>query len=134
MKVLTRVTSPVKASSCRSNIKRACSANDSGLSAGRLITGTSALCEMARAMRRSTSRTLSRYPEILVRSAGPTRLRKLATSPTSESRMLLRSCRRRRRAPLSVLALSPNNRSNAAVGDCSIGNGDSGPAHAMVPV
>ena len=48
--------------------------------------------------------------------------------------MLSRSRMRARRAPASVVALSPNRRSNAALGDCSIGNGDSGPAHEMVPV
>ena len=34
----------------------------------------------------------------------------------------------------SLLALSPNSRTNAALGSCSIGSGEVGPAQAMVPV
>ena len=75
-------------------------------------------------MRRSISRTLSRYRSIRCRSCAPTSRFRWATSRATQSRML--AWVRRRRARSSSVPPAPKSRSNAARGLRIIGSGVDG--------
>ena len=74
-------------------------------------------------MRRSMSRTPSRYSSTLRLSAGPISRLRSATFPVTESRIERSRAMRARRTAGSVLPLSPNIRSNTTRGLFSIGSG-----------
>ena len=72
-------------------------------------------------MRRSTSRTLSRYSATRSRSDAPSCRRRSDTSPVTQSRML--RSRRRSTSRSAAVPPSPNRRSNTTRGLFSIGSG-----------
>ena len=129
MNVMTRVRSLWYASTCRSNISRACSANVPGTPAGWSNAGSSrSICSSARWMRRSMSRTASRYSVNLPASLGPRPRRTSPILSTTESSRLRLLFRRTARTAGSVLPPSPNIRSKTTRGLCSIGSGRGRPA------
>ena len=81
-------------------------------------------------MRRSTSRTWSRYSARRVASLPPRSRFRSLTSSVSESRMLLSRCIRRLR--WSTVPGRPNRRSNTTRGLISIGTGVVADDHEMV--
>ena len=83
-------------------------------------------------MRRSTSRTLSRYRSRRFRSSVPTLALSVATSSTIQSRMLWLV--RLRTARSSLLPPAPKRRSNAARGSRIIGSGSVGDAQLIASV
>ena len=99
MNVMTRVRSVWNASTCRSNISFAYSSKLSGTPAGCSTTGSSrALCSSALWMRRSTSRTASRYCDSFVaiaRAQTALEPRELARRPSRGCCGPLRAARRR---------------------------------------
>ena len=114
-------------------MSRAWSAKPAGTPAGWSNAGSSrADCASAAWMRRSMSRTASRYSPSRAASLGPRPRLRSAAFPRTESRRLRRRLARARRAAGSVLPPSPNMRSNTTRGLCSIGSGVRGPRHEMV--
>ena len=81
MNVMTRVRSLCHASTCRSNISRAWSAKAAGTPAGWSNAGAPRACVSARWMRRSMSRTASRY--------SPSRAASLGTEAARQGRGLV---------------------------------------------
>ena len=129
MNVNTRVRSAWYASASRSNISADVLLERLGHADRRVERRSTSvlLCASARWMRRSISRTLSRYSSSRVRSRAPSpRCRSLASSAT-ESRMLRFVSHARERAAPAVPA-RPNIRSNTTRGLISIGSGVVGDA------
>ena len=127
--------SEAKASACRSNIVSTCSVKESGTPAG--ASGSSlasplVLCASMRSMRRSISRTFSRYWSMRCRSEGRSSCFNLATSRAIQSRML--RLVRRRAARSSAVPPAPKSWSKAMRGSRIIGSGSVGEAQLMVSV
>ena len=81
-------------------------------------------------MRRSISRTLSRYSVTRLRSFAPRPFCKRGTAAVTASRMLSSSSMRARRS--GTVPPSPNRRSNTTRGLISIGSGVVGVRHEIV--
>ena len=124
MKLMTRVRSVWYASTCRSNISLACSSNEVGTPSGAAMSGNGwSTWASAFWMRRSMSRTASRYSPSLWRSRGPRSRRRCATlSVTASSRLRFCSMRASRAAG-SVPPVSPSSRSKTVRGLVSMGSG-----------
>ena len=110
-----------------------CSSYDMGIPAGDATAGSSrSACCSAIWMRRSISRTDSRYSSSFRRSDGARPASRLATLPMTASRMLRCRSARARAAPELVLPTSPNNRSKTRRGFVSRGIGVVRLAHELL--
>ena len=119
------------ASTCRSYISLMCSSTSFGTPVGAAgMSRSSDSCCPAFWMRRSISRTSSRYWSSRVRSVAGSFFCSDVASPRTESSRLI-DCARRALRWASVLP-SPNSRSNTTCGLFCIGSGDDGPCHEMV--
>ena len=124
LKATTRVVSVSRASTCRSNMSRMCSENESGTPGGApgISRGSPLVLRAStRSIRRSISRTLSRYRSTRRRSTALNCRLMPATSSATQSRML--PWVRRRRARSSALPPAPNSMSKAVRGLRIIGSG-----------